>query len=135
MISLQNVGRFFLNIGLVVMLTMVMAFSVASANSWATTSLTKLMSQPQTHIAAMNRAEEITKNIGDKAQAVMDKMGGDSKDQSMGGSKELEAKTETAINNSIENPNYQPGGKIQKAENQANESAADIKSGVREAFK
>jgi uncharacterized protein YjbJ (UPF0337 family) len=134
MISLQQLRRFFLGMSLAVILATATAFGFGSANSWAATSLTQLGSQPQTQILAMNRAETITKDIKGKAQEVMDKMSGDPKDRSMVKGKQLESKTRTATDVSIDNPSYQPGGKTKEAEKQSRESSKGIKAEVNEAL-
>jgi hypothetical protein len=68
MISFQQIRRFFITMILAIMLVITIAFDFGHANTWAATSLTQLISQPQTQIATMNRAEAITKNIEGKVQ-------------------------------------------------------------------
>ncbi len=134
MISFQRLRSFFLGMSLSILLATATAFSFCSANSWATTSIIQISSQPQTQILAMNRAETITKDIKGKAQEVMDKMSSDPKDRSMVQGKRLETKTRTATDVSIDNPGYQPGGKTKEAEKQSRDSSKGIKAEVNEAL-
>jgi uncharacterized protein YjbJ (UPF0337 family) len=84
---------------LVVFISTAVAFSFASENSWAATLITLRISQPQTQIATMNRAEAFTKNIEGKTQEAMGNITGNVKDQVVGKSKQLESQAGNAVEN------------------------------------
>jgi uncharacterized protein YjbJ (UPF0337 family) len=130
MISLQQLRRFFLTIISSVMLA-VIAF--ASADSLTAISFTQLISQPQTQIATMHQADVI-KNTEGKAQEAVGDMTGNLKTQAAGKAKQFKAKTLEQINNSIENPNYKPGGKTKQAEREDRRATEDIEAKARENF-
>lgn len=143
MISFKQFRSLFLKTSLVVLLTTATTFNLVSANSWAATSTTSFISQPQTHIA-MNKAEEITNDIKGKAQEAagniseaIDNIKGEPKEKNkiVAQAKKFNAKTLEGINNSIENPEYQPSGKTKQAEKEATEGTKEIKAEAVEAFK
>jgi len=128
----SQVRKFLLIISLVLFLGTFTAFT--SENSLA-----------QTQIASMNRMEAITKDIEGKAQEAMGKVTGSKKDQFMGKAKQTESKvrnaiedvktkTEKAMDNSIVNPNYLPGGKTKDIEIQSRNPANKMKDEIRNAF-
>lgn len=132
MISPQQLRRFFLAISLAVMLS-VFDFGFGFTNSWAATSLTQAISQPQTQIATMKQVDTI-KNAEGKAQQVFGNMTGNLKNQSDGKDKQFKANTLEGINNSIENPNYKPNSENKEVENTARDATDDLESQVRENF-
>jgi uncharacterized protein YjbJ (UPF0337 family) len=156
---LQPFRRFFITISLVFLLGTITAFS--AKDSLAANSLTQPISLASTQIATLNRIEAITKNIEGKAQEAMGNLTGDKKDQVIGKAKQvesrfrntvenikdtnwpqkskvvqkdIEAKTEEAMDNSIVNPNYLPGGKTKDTEIQSRNPADKIKDDLHNAF-
>ncbi|WP_256528970.1 CsbD family protein [Limnofasciculus baicalensis] len=96
MISIQQIRSLFLTMSLAVILSTTIAFGFGSADSWAATSPTQLISQTQNQILAMNQAEATIKNIEGKAQETMGNITGNRKDQIMGKAKQVESKASTA---------------------------------------
>jgi uncharacterized protein YjbJ (UPF0337 family) len=96
MISFKHLRSFVLPVSLAVLLATAIAFGFGSADSWAATPLTQIISQPQAQIATMNRAEAITKNIEGKAQEAIGNMTGDPKDRIMGKAKQVESQVRNA---------------------------------------
>lgn len=99
----------------------------------------------QTQIASMNRVEAITKDIEGKAQEAIGNITGNKKDQFMGKAKQAESKvrhgiedikvkTEKAMDDSIVNPNYLPGGKTEDIKIQSRNPANQMKDDIRKAF-
>ncbi len=143
MISFKKLREFFFKISLVVLVTMISIFSFASANSWATTSEVLLINKPSSYLA-MNKVEEMTNDLKDKAEdatnnisEAFDKIKGEPKDKNeiAKDAKEFKAKTLEGINNGIENPNYQPSGKTKQAKKESVERKKNMKAGASEAFK
>jgi uncharacterized protein YjbJ (UPF0337 family) len=160
MISFQQLRSFFLTMSLTVLLATSIAFGFGPANSWAATSLTQLVSQPQTQIATMNRAEAITKNIEGKVQEAIGNITGDPKDQIMGKAKQVESQARNAaedmkdkmklkgrakaVTKNIEgkvqeakgkatgNRKDQVAGKAKQVESQARNAVEDVKDKVRD---
>jgi uncharacterized protein YjbJ (UPF0337 family) len=97
MISIQQLQRFFLITSLAVSLATIIAFQFGTTDSWATTSLAQLISQPQTQITTMNRAKSVAKSMEGKAQEVIGNITGDFKDQFMGKAKQLEGQAGNAV--------------------------------------
>ena len=95
MILLQKFHRFFLTIGLVLLLGSLTAFT--AEESLATTFLTQPISLAQTQIATMNRVEAIGKDIEGKAQETMGKITGNKEDQVMGKVKQAESKVRNTV--------------------------------------
>ena len=92
--------------------------------SWAATSFTQSISQPQ--IATMSQAEIMGKNKqGNSPEA---------KNAKAKKATEFKAQTLEGMNNSIVSPDYQPGGKTKQAGKQDSEATADIKAEAREAM-
>ena len=141
--------KFFLVISLVLFLGIFTAF-------------TSEVSLAQTQIATtMNRVEATTKNIEGKVQETFGNVTGNKKDQFMGKAKQaeskvrnavedikdtkwqpnsratknIEAKTEKAIDNSIVNPKYLPGGKTNDIKSESRNPANKMKEEVRNTFK
>lgn len=160
MMLLQLVRQFFLTISLVLLLGTFTAFT--SDDSLATTFLTQPISLTQTQIATMNRVEATTKNIEGKVQETLGNVTGNKKDQFMGKAKQaeskvrnavedikdvsrkqeskaviknIEAKTEKAMDNSIVNPNYLPGGKTNDIKSESRNPADKMKEELRNTFK
>lgn len=124
MISLQPFRRFFLVIGLNLLLATSIFLSLGTENSWAATSFTQSISQPQ--IATMSQAEIMGKNKqGNSPEA---------KNAKAKKATEFKAQTLEGMNNSIVSPDYQPGGKTKQAGKQDSEATADIKAEAREAM-
>lgn len=134
MISLHQIRKFLLTIGLVLFISTAITFSFAPKESLAATSFMQGVGQLPPQIASMGQAKVMTKDVAGKAQEAIGSMTGDRKNQAAGKTKQLEAKTRETINNSIENPNYQPGGKTKQAEKQSREATESIKDKVRDAF-
>ncbi|KHG41638.1 CsbD family protein [Aphanizomenon sp. UHCC 0183] len=141
--------KFFLVISLVLFLGIFTAF-------------TSEVSLAQTQIATtMNRVEATTKNIEGKVQETFGNVTGNKKDQFMGKAKQaeskvrnavedikdtkwqpnsratknIEAKTEKAIDNSIVNPKYLPGGKTNDIKSESRNPANKMKEELRNTFK
>jgi uncharacterized protein YjbJ (UPF0337 family) len=160
MISFQQIRKFFLTMILTIMLAITIAFDFGHADSWAATSRTQIISQPQTQIATMNRAEAITKNIEGKAQEAIGNITGDPKDQIMGKAKQVESqarnaaedvkdqmklkgrakavtkniegKSQEAIGKATGNRNDQVVGRAKQVESQARNIVEDVKDQVRD---
>lgn len=98
-----------MTVGLVALLSTIIAFSVVPGNSWAI-SFTPSLDQPQALVATMNQAKAMAKNIEGKAQEGVGNITGDLKTQVAGKAKQFEANTQEAILESIDNPNYKPDG-------------------------
>ncbi len=149
MILLQQFRKLFIIVGLVLFLGTFTAFT--ADNSLA-----------QTQIASMNRVEATTKNIEGKVQEAVGKVTGNKKDQFMGKAKQaeskvrnavedikdvtsqprlkatkrnIEAKTEKAMDNSIVNPNYLPSGKTNDIKSESRDPANQMKEELRNTFK
>ena len=145
----SQVRKFFLIISLVFCLGIFTAF-------------TSEVSLAQTQIATtMNRVEATTKNIEGKVQETFGNVTGNKKDQFMGKAKQaeskvrnavedikdtkwqpnsratknIEAKTEKAIDNSIVNPKYLPGGKTNDIKSESRNPANKMKEELRNTFK
>jgi hypothetical protein len=124
MISLQPFRRFFLTISLSLLLVSSIFLSLGTENSWAATSFTQSINQPQ--IATMSQAEIMGKNKqGNSPEA---------KNAKAKKATEFKAQTLEGMNNSIVSPDYQPGGKTKQAGKQDSEATADIKAEAREAM-
>ena len=95
MILLQKLRRFFLTIGLVLLLGSFTAFT--AEESFAASFLSQPISLAQTQIAAMNRVEAIGKDIEGKAQETMGKITGNKEDQVMGKVKQAESKVRNTV--------------------------------------
>lgn len=134
MISLQQIRRFFVTIILTIMLTTAMAFGLASEETWAVTFPALAISQPPTQIAFWFQAKENIKNAEGKAEEAIGDITNNAKLQSEGNAKQFKAKTLEGMNNSIVNPNYQPGGQTKKVESKIREATQDIKAEARDAF-
>ena len=157
MILLQKFRRFFLTMSLVLLLG-----SFTANDSLATTFLTQPISLAQTQLASMNRVEAIGKDIQGKAQETIGKITGNKEDQVKGKikqveskvrnavediketswrpesravTKNIEAKTEKAIDNSIVNPNYLPQGKTDDIKSESRNPANKMKDEIRATFK
>ncbi|NCO77609.1 MAG: hypothetical protein GW795_08430 [Cyanobacteria bacterium] len=142
MISFTKLRNLFFKTSLVILLATATTFSFASEYSWAKT-LTPLVSQPQTYIA-MNKVEEIRKDIKGKmgetvsnVSNTFDNITDDlkNKDEILEQGKELQAETLEGMNNSIQNPDYQPSGKTKQAEKEAIKGKKEIMSEARDALK
>ncbi len=132
MIKLPQLCKFLLTISLVFLLGNITSFDVD-------------YNLPQTQIASMNRVEAITKDIEGKAQEAIGNVTGNKKDQLMGKAKQAESKvrheiedmkvkTEKAMDDSIVNPNYLPGGKTEDIKTQSRNPANQMKDDIRKAF-
>ncbi len=97
MISIQQIRSFFLTMSLAVILSTTITFGFGSPDSWAATSPTQLISQPQNQMVAMNQAEATIKNIEGKAQETMGNITGNRKDQIVGKAKQVESKASTEV--------------------------------------
>jgi len=134
MILFHQVRKILLNVGLVLFISIAIVFSFASGESWAATSFTQRHDQPHTQIATIDQAKVIIKNAEGKAQEALGNMTGDRQTQAAGKAKQFEAETLEGINNSIENPYYQPGGQTKQAEREDRESTEDMEAKVHEDF-
>jgi uncharacterized protein YjbJ (UPF0337 family) len=95
MILLQKFHRFFLTIGLVLLLGSLTAFT--AEESLAATFLTQPISLAPNQIATMNRVEAIGKDIEGKAQETMGKITGNKEDQVRGKVKQAESKVQNTV--------------------------------------
>lgn len=129
MISLKQIRHFFMTVVLTIMLAITVAFDFGVSGSWAANSSPQIISQPPTQIATTKNAESKTKNPFNIMSG-----SGDSQAQSAAKTEQFKAKTLEGINNSIDNPNYQPGGKTKGAEKQDSEANKDIKAEAMEAM-
>lgn len=155
MILFKQIRKFLLTVGLVMSISTATAFGFANQASWAATSLTLRMSEPQTQIATMNRAEAFSKNIEGKAQEMMGNITGDPKDKMMGKAKQaesqvrntaedmkdsmslkgrakavtknIEGKLQEAAGNITGNSKDQVMGKAKQVESQVRNTAEDLK--------
>jgi uncharacterized protein YjbJ (UPF0337 family) len=132
MILLRQVRKLLLIIGLAVFISTASAFSIASGESWAVTLSSQGINQLPMPIATMNQAKEMTKNIGGKVQEEIGNMTGDLKTQAIGKAKQFEAKTQEAILESVDNPNYKPGG--QNLRNRDREAVKCLEDDVSDCF-
>jgi hypothetical protein len=133
MISFKQFRRFLINTSLVVMLASIITFGFGTTDSLATNLLAQTSPQPLAEIS-MNGAEKMVKNIEEKAQEAMGKFQGSPKAEAEENAKEFKAKTLEGIDNSIENPDYQPGGKTKQAEKEDSKTTSDIKDEARKAM-
>jgi hypothetical protein len=133
MISFKQFRRFLINTSLVVMLASIITFGLGATDSWATNSLTQISPQPLAEIS-MNGAEKMVKNLEEKAQEAMGKFKGSPKAEAEENAKEFKAKTLEGIDKSIENPDYQPGGKTKQTEKEDSKITSDIKDEARKAM-
>jgi uncharacterized protein YjbJ (UPF0337 family) len=111
MILLHQIRNIFTTIGLVVFMLTAMTFSFVPGKSWAIPLFTTSIDQPYVSVVTMNQAKAEAKNAEGKAQEEIGNMTGDLKTQAAGKAKQFEANTQKAIIESIESPNYQPGGR------------------------
>lgn len=111
MISLYQVRQFLLKVSLATLISASIVFGFGAENSWATTSFAPAYQSASapTQLAALN--------IEKKTEGILGKMAGESShpsspegkvDQSEGGTQDLIVK-------SVDNPDYQPAGKSDKA--------------------
>jgi hypothetical protein len=129
MISPEQIRRFFLSIILTVMLAITIAFDSGVSESWAAKPFPQISSPSPIQIATNKNAESKTQ----KPFGVMSGSG-DSQAQSAAKTEQFKAKTLEGMNNSIDNPNYQPGGKTKGAEKQDREANKEIKAEAMEAM-
>jgi len=132
MILLRQVRKLLLIIGLAVFISTASTFSVASGESWAVTLSSQGINQLPMPIATMNQAKEMTKTIEGKVQEEIGNMTGDLKTQAPGKAKQLEANTQEAILESIDNPNYKPDG--QNLRKQSREAVKCLEDDVSDCF-
>lgn len=116
MILLQKFRRFFLTIGLVLLLGSLTTFT--AEDSLATTFLSQPISLAPTQIATMNKFEAIGKDIEGKAQETIGKLTGNKEDQVMGKVKQAESK----VRNSVEDAKEANRRERSKIEAQARKS-------------
>lgn len=133
MISFKQFRRFLISTSLVVMLASIITFGFGAKDSLATNSLTLISPQPLAEIS-LNGAEKMVKNIEEKAQEAMGKFKGSPKAEAEENAQEFKAKTLEGIDKSIENPDYQPGGKTKQAEKEDSKATSDIKDQARKAM-
>lgn len=107
MISLQQVHRFFLNLGVAALIATVTILGVGSANGWAATSL--VGESPQIQLASGNRAEAVMKNIEGKAQEMLGNITGDPKDQVTGKAKQVKSQALNAAEDVKDNNSKMKG--------------------------
>jgi hypothetical protein len=129
MISLKQIRNFLLTMVLTIMLAITIAFDFGVSESWATNPSPRIISPSPLQIAANKNAESKTK----KPFGIMSGSG-DSQAQSAAKTEQVKAKTLEGMNNSIENPNYQPGGKTKGAEKQDSTANKEIKAEAMEAM-
>jgi uncharacterized protein YjbJ (UPF0337 family) len=134
MILFHQIRKVLMTIVLVVFLTTVITFSSAPAKSWAIPLFTTSIDQPYVSVVTMNQAKAMVKNeaknVEGKAQEGIGNMTGDLKTQAAGKAKQFDANTQEAILESIENPNYQPGGQNK----QNREEVECLEDDVRDCF-
>lgn len=134
MILLHQIRKIFTTIGLVVFISTAMTFSFLSGESWAIPLFTTSIDQPYVSVVTMNQAKAMAKDQAmyaeGKAQEEFGNMTGDLKTQAAGKAKQFDANTQEAILESIQNPNYQPGG-----QNKLNREAVEcLENDVRDCF-
>lgn len=129
MILLNQVRKILINVGLVLFISTAIVFSFASGESWAATSFTQGIDQPHTQIATIDGVKLMIKSAEGKAQAA-----GDRQTQAAGKAKQFKAETLEAIDNSIENPNYKPGGRSNQAKMEDRGGIEGIEALVRDDF-
>ena len=163
MISFRQFRRFLLTMSLAAMLAITIAFGFGSTDSWAATSLTEMIGQPQAQIATMNRIEAITKNIQGKTQEAIGNITGDPKTQAAGKikqvesqarniaedlkdktklkgrakavAKNLEGKVQEVKGKATGNRKDQVVGRAKQVESQARNAVEDVKTQVRDILK
>lgn len=134
MILFHQIRKVFMTIGLAALFATIITFSSAPGKGWAIPLFTPSIDQPYASVATINQAKAMAKNqiqnIEGKAQEGVGNMTGDLKTQAAGKAKQLDAKTQEAILESIDNPNYQPGG-----QNKQNREAVEcLEDDVRDCF-
>lgn len=134
MILFHQIRKFFTTIGLVVFISTAMTFSFLSGESWAIPLFTTSIDQPYVSVVTTHQAKAMAKNQAKnaegKAQEELGNMTGNLDTQAAGKAKQFDANTQKAILESIENPNYQPGG-----QNKQNREAVEcLEDEVRDCF-
>jgi uncharacterized protein YjbJ (UPF0337 family) len=81
------------------------------------------------------KQDDDIKNVKGKVQEAIGNMTGDREKQAEGKAMQFKAKTLEGLNNSIENPNYNPSGQNNQTENQAHEATERVEAQVRDTFK
>lgn len=130
MILLRQACKIFTTIGLVAFISVAMAFGFLSGESLANSLSPTTINQPYVSAVTMDRIRAMAKDIEGKAQEGIGNITGDLENQAAGKVKQFEASTQEAILESIDNPNYQPGG-----QNKLNREAVEcLKDDVRDCF-
>jgi uncharacterized protein YjbJ (UPF0337 family) len=106
----HQIRKVLITVGLILFLSVIITFSVAPGKSWAISSFTPSIDQPQALVATMNQVKARAKNIEGKAREGIGNMTGDLNTQAAGKAKQFEANTQEAILESIDNPNYKHEG-------------------------
>ncbi|MEI6331319.1 MAG: CsbD family protein [Pseudanabaena sp. ELA645] len=139
MFSIQQFRSFFGNLGLSIALITVLFLGFGSEASWATSSSTQRISQPEssiatTKIATMKQDDDIN-NAKGKVKEAIGNMTGDREKQAEGKAMQFKAKTLDGLNNSIQNPNYNPKGQKTQTETQSLDATERVENQVRDTFK
>jgi hypothetical protein len=108
-----------------VLLATVMAFGFGSGDSWAATSGTQSLYQVHPQIVTINPTSATAKSIVAKTEEGNDNMKQDRKTKA---TKQFATDTVKGLNNSIENPKYQPGGKTNQAEKEDHDNTEEMKT-------
>jgi|GEM_PF-2262301 len=139
MVSIQQFSRFFCSFSLSISLVTVLFLGFGSEASWATMPSPQRISQPlssiaTTKIATMKQDDDIN-NAKGKVQEAIGNMTGDREKQAEGKAMQFKAKTLDGLNNSIQNPNYNPQGQKTQTETQALDATEKVENQVRDTFK
>ena len=157
MISSRRIRTVLLIAALTVMVVATVAFDFGRSNAWAATLPTS-----QTQIAAMGRAEAVSKNLEGKAQEFVGNVTGDSKDQIMGKAKQaesqvrnaaedvkdqiqlndrtkavvknIEGNVQEAVGNVTGNSKDQMMGKVKQAQSRDRNAIENLKDGIQNLF-
>lgn len=126
----------FLAICLAFIISIPVVFPFTAGESLAANLPMHTLALPQHEIVAINQSEGMAKNnIKFNAENLIAKMAESPKDRSAEKADKFEADTQTAIINSIENPDYQPNRSSKQAERQNRKSNEDMEAQVHDDFK
>jgi uncharacterized protein YjbJ (UPF0337 family) len=157
MILSRRIRGLLLIAALTVMVVATVAFDFGRSSAWAAP-----LSASQTQLAAMGRAEAVSKNLEGKAQELVGNMTGDPKDQIMGQAKQtesqirnatedvkdqlqlsgrakaaaknIEGNVQEAVGNVTGNTKDQMMGKAKQAESRDRNAIEDLKDGIQNLF-
>ncbi|MCY7408274.1 MAG: hypothetical protein LH631_13120 [Alkalinema sp. CAN_BIN05] len=106
-------------------LTIALATFMLIASSWGVSSST---------LAASSEIAKMPIMSGNPTEGGVSNMKGNSKQKAAMKEEKFDAKTQESLRNSIENPNYKPGGNDKELEMKDRKSTRDMKSKAQDAF-